>query len=276
MKLQIEQNIIDLGTTPIENMFINTYLSFANEVQIKVYLYALSVAYSENQEISNDNIAIEMKLTEGQVVDAWQYWIDQGLVEQSGDKYIFKSVRTQYLQSMYGMNQQKGNTFAKSSFEKNYIKKEEIYNNSVESVESRQLIENIEEFISQGQDIPLKLNPREIKKVLGTMNDFGASTDFISYAYMMASNIRGIKAVDQIMATIRNWMIDGATDIEKLEKYLEQKENNEKEKKSEIKNIKSSSKKVSLADKDDRMSKEERLKFVQEKMNKKLPTRRRK
>ncbi|MFM1515461.1 DnaD domain protein [Helcococcus ovis] len=276
MRLEIEQNIIDLGTTPIENMFINTYLSFANDVQIKVYLYALSVAYCEKQEISNANIAVEMKLTEGQVVDAWQYWIDQGLVEQSGDKYIFKSVRTQYLQSMYGTNDHKGNSFSKSSFEKEQMQKEEIYNNSSESIESRELIENIEEFISQGQDIPRKLNPREIKKVLGTMNDFGVSCDFISYAYMMASNIRGVKAVDQIMATIRNWMIDGATNIEKLEKYLEQKENKEKENKAEIKNNKSQAKKVSLADKDDRMSKEERLKFVQEKMKKKLPTRRRK
>ena len=276
MRLEIEQNIIDLGTTPIENMFINTYLSFANDVQIKVYLYALSVAYCEKQEISNANIAVEMKLTEGQVVDAWQYWIDQGLVEQSGDKYIFKSVRTQYLQSMYGTNDHKGNSFSKSSFEKEQMQKEEIYNNSPESIESRELIENIEEFISQGQDIPRKLNPREIKKVLETMNDFGVSCDFISYAYMMASNIRGVKAVDQIMATIRNWMIDGATNIEKLEKYLEQKENKEKENKSEIKNNKSQAKKVSLADKDDRMSKEERLKFVQEKMKKKLPTRRRK
>lgn len=276
MRLEIEQNIIDLGTTPIENMFINTYLSFANDVQIKVYLYALSVAYCEKQEISNANIAVEMKLTEGQVVDAWQYWIDQGLVEQSGDKYIFKSVRTQYLQSMYGTNDHKGNSFSKSSFEKEQMQKEEIYNNSSESIESRELIENIEEFISQGQDIPRKLNPREIKKVLETMNDFGVSCDFISYAYMMASNIRGVKAVDQIMATIRNWMIDGATNIEKLEKYLEQKENKEKENKAEIKNNKSQAKKVSLADKDDRMSKEERLKFVQEKMKKKLPTRRRK
>ncbi|MFM1534119.1 DnaD domain protein, partial [Helcococcus ovis] len=257
-------------------MFINTYLSFANDVQIKVYLYALSVAYCEKQEISNANIAVEMKLTEGQVVDAWQYWIDQGLVEQSGDKYIFKSVRTQYLQSMYGTNDHKGNSFSKSPFEKEQMQKEEIYNNSPESIESRELIENIEEFISQGQDIPRKLNPREIKKVLGTMNDFGVSCDFISYAYMMASNIRGVKAVDQIMATIRNWMIDGATNIEKLEKYLEQKENKEKENKAEIKNNKSQAKKVSLADKDDRMSKEERLKFVQEKMKKKLPTRRRK
>lgn len=276
MRLEIEQNIIDLGTTPIENMFINTYLSFANDVQIKVYLYALSVAYCEKQEISNANIAVEMKLTEGQVVDAWQYWIDQGLVEQSGDKYIFKSVRTQYLQSMYGTNDHKGNSFSKSPFEKEQMQKEEIYNNSPESIESRELIENIEEFISQGQDIPRKLNPREIKKVLGTMNDFGVSCDFISYAYMMASNIRGVKAVDQIMATIRNWMIDGATNIEKLEKYLEQKENKEKENKAEIKNNKSQAKKVSLADKDDRMNKEERLKFVQEKMKKKLPTRRRK
>lgn len=268
MKFEIENNFLDLGTTPIENMFINTFLSRANDVQIKVYLYALSNAYSGKTDLTNENIAREMGLTEGQVVDAWQYWIDEGVVERKNDSYIFKSIRFQYIDSMYDITGE------------NYISKttdspesdQELYDNSEEAVQSRTLIENIEEFISSGSDTPIQLDPREIRKVLQTMNDFNVTPDFMSYAYMMASNVRGIKAVDPIMATIRNWMIDGATDMEKLELYLTQKSEAKEDKKVEKQNYSSEKpNKDSLAASDNRMTREERLKFVQDKMKRKLP-----
>lgn len=268
MKFEIENNFLDLGTTPIENMFINTFLSRANDVQIKVYLYALSNAYSGKTDLTNENIAREMGLTEGQVVDAWQYWIDEGVVERKNDSYIFKSIRFQYIDSMYDITGE------------NYISKttdspesdQELYDNSEEAVQSRTLIENIEEFISSGSDTSIQLDPREIRKVLQTMNDFNVTPDFMSYAYMMASNVRGIKAVDPIMATIRNWMIDGATDMEKLELYLTQKSEAKEEKRVEKQNYSSEKpNKDSLAASDNRMTREERLKFVQDKMKRKLP-----
>lgn len=268
MKFQIENNFLDLGTTPIENMFINTFLSRANDVQIKVYLYALSNAYSGKTDLTNENIASEMGLTEGQVVDAWQYWMDEGVVEKKEDSYIFKSIRFQYIDSMYDISGE--NEISKTT--QNTDTGKELYDNSEEAVQSRALIENIEEFISSGSDTPIQLDPREIRKILQTMNDFNATPDFMSYAYMMASNVRGIKAVDPIMATIRNWMIDGATDMEKLEVYLTQKsQSNEDKKVEKTEYVSKKPNKNSLANSDDRMSKEERLKFVQQKMQKRLP-----
>lgn len=268
MKFQIENNFLDLGTTPIENMFINTFLSRANDVQIKVYLYALSNAYSGKTDLTNENIASEMGLTEGQVVDAWQYWMDEGVVEKKEDSYIFKSIRFQYIDSMYDISGE--NEISKTT--QNTDTGKELYDNSEEAVQSRALIENVEEFISSGSDTPIQLDPREIRKILQTMNDFNATPDFMSYAYMMASNVRGIKAVDPIMATIRNWMIDGATDMEKLEVYLTQKSQSKEDNKvEETEYVSKKPNKNSLANSDDRMSKEERLKFVQQKMQKRLP-----
>lgn len=268
MKFEIENNFLDLGTTPIENMFINTFLSRANDVQIKVYLYALSNAYSGKTDLTNENIAREMGLTEGQVVDAWQYWIDEGVVERKNDSYIFKSIRFQYIDSMYDITGE--NYISKTTDSPEFD--QELYDNSEEAIQSRTLIENIEEFISSGSDTPIQLDPREIRKVLQTMNGFNVTPDFMSYAYMMASNVRGIKAVDPIMATIRNWMIDGATDMEKLELYLTQKSEAKEEKKVEKQNYSSEKpNKDSLAASDNRMTREERLKFVQDKMKRKLP-----
>ena len=166
MKFQIENNFLDLGTTPIENMFINTFLSRANDVQIKVYLYALSNAYSGKTDLTNENIASEMGLTEGQVVDAWQYWMDEGVVEKKEDSYIFKSIRFQYIDSMYDISGE--NEISKTT--QNTDTGKELYDNSEEAVQSRALIENVEEFISSGSDTPIQLDPREIRKILQTMN----------------------------------------------------------------------------------------------------------
>ena len=59
MKIEFEKSDLDLGYTPVENMFIHTYLGLASGDQIKVYLYALSQLYSGNEEgITNANIAI--------------------------------------------------------------------------------------------------------------------------------------------------------------------------------------------------------------------------
>ena len=57
MKIEFENNLLDLGTTPIENMFINTFLSRSIVVQIKVYLYALSHVYIEKEDLTNEYIA---------------------------------------------------------------------------------------------------------------------------------------------------------------------------------------------------------------------------
>lgn len=262
MKIEIKDNFLDLGTTPIENMFINTFLSKANAVQIKVYIYALSYAYSGKGEITNENIASEMGLTEGEVVDAWKYWISEGVVEKKDDKYIFKSVRYQYLNSMYNIEGEEENILPKEIQNKNTYD-ENIYDTSEMAVQSRELIDNIESFIGK------KLVPREIRLVLGTMNDFNCDTDFLSYAYMTASSVRGLKSVDPVMATIRNWMIDGITTIEDLENHLKSIEES-KNKKTNKKEI-NAGKKNTLASKDNRMSKEERLEYIQKKMQKKIP-----
>lgn len=262
MRLEIENNQLDLGTTPIENMFINTYLSKANEIQIKVYLFALMSATSGNKNVTNLNIASEMGLTEGQVVDSWNYWVNEGVVEIIGDRYVFKSIRYKYIKAL---NSELEELESNSQFNEDW--KDDSDNLS--AIESKEMIENIEQFISQDQLLPQKLNEREIKKIILLMNDFAVSPEYISYAYMMASNVRGMKAVDPIVATIRNWLIDGATDLEKLEIYLANKEN-EKEIKEEKKSTKSNNSE-NLYKKDDRMSKEERTKFIENKLKRKLP-----
>lgn len=268
MKLELQKDQLDLGVTPIENMFINTLMANANESQIKVYLYALSLAHMGVDNASNENIAREMNLSEGQVVDAWTYWIDKGIVEKNGDAYIFKSMRLQMLAPQLADMQVSAENPVNISDDANIKVPTEEENLAV-----RDMIKSIEAFISQSSDVEISLNPREIRKIVELMNDFNANPEFMSYAYMIASGIRDTKSVDPLVATMRNWMIDGATDMEKLDSYIEARNKKKEESKSSNTktNTKNKHKKQQLIDSDDRLTKEERRAFVEAKLQKKIP-----
>ena len=275
MRVELEKSKLDLGTTPVENMFINTLMASANESQIKVYLYALSLAYSNIEDITNENIAREMNITEGQVHDAWNYWTEQGIVEKSNNGYVFKSMRAQ----LFGVGQDYSvlqNNFESTGSRENSNEFQQDFTINHES-DTKQMVDSIEAFISQDKLVPIKLDSREIRKLIELRNDFESDPNYISYAYMMASNVRGKKSVDTIVATIRNWIIDGAKDMESLDKYLEEKENSSK-KSTDLEfdaNKSKKSTKQELYKKDNRMTKAERNSFIEHKLKQKLPIKKR-
>lgn len=257
MKIELDKTMIDLGFTPVENMFIHTYLAMANGDQIKVYLYALSQVYSnDRQEIDNKNIAFEMKLTEGQVIDAWRFWQELGLVEIKGDRYIFKSLRSGYINQILGVEEepdQEGQVDFESSKD---------YRNDG----FKKLINDIEEFISSGTDLEFPLSNREIEQIDQQIKDFNLTYEFYNYAFALASVEVNTKNIGVITGVIRNWVMDGATDEEKLNQLLEKKAKAKEDKKTQTK-PQSAKKKVSIEE-DKRMSREERIKFIEEKMKK--------
>lgn len=258
MKFEIEKNDIDIGTTPLENMFINTYLAIATSDQIKVYIFAYAHAYSNSTEsLSNDMIAREMKLSVGQVIDAWDFWIKEGLVEEKDGAYIFKSLRHDYINQILniGASRLEDRGFKLPDLE--YLPSDR---------DTKELIENIEDFISTGSDVKIKLNRIEIEKILSYMDEFKASADFISYAFPLASSKRNTKSVHQVMETIRQWMIDGVSSEDKLNDYLEAKDR-ENPFQNNIKAGRTGKASKTKLDKDNRMSPEERRKFIREKIN---------
>ena len=252
MRIEFEKTAIDFGYTPVENMFIHTYLSLANADQIKVYLYALSHAYSgSNDELTNENIAFEMGLTEGQVIDAWSFWKETGLVEITDGKYIFKSIRDSYINQMMGMD----NKLGQDNKDKKTYEAEE----KQEVSKSKMLIEDIEAFISMGRDVQIKLTNKEIELILSQIKNYNLTYDYFGYAFPLASLEVDSKNVAQVVGVIRNWIIDGATNEEELDKLLEKKA-------SQKENRKNKSSKKPKVSKDDRMSAEERRRFIEEKM----------
>lgn len=77
----------DLGTTPLENIFINHYMPAARGDYVKVYLYGLKRCYNNHlASISNSDIAKDLALLETDVKRAWDYWAEEGIlsIESTG------------------------------------------------------------------------------------------------------------------------------------------------------------------------------------------------
>ena len=74
------REIDDMGITPVENSFLNHYMSKARGDYVKVYLYGLKCCFQGSSEFpSNSEIADFLMIEEDDVMKAWKYWEKQGL-----------------------------------------------------------------------------------------------------------------------------------------------------------------------------------------------------
>ena len=68
--------------TEIDNIFIDSFLPFADPVCVKVYIYGLYKCSNPNSlDNSIENFAKTLNMTEEEVVGAFEYWQEQGLVQ---------------------------------------------------------------------------------------------------------------------------------------------------------------------------------------------------
>ena len=70
------------GYTVLDNTFLNEFLPQATGDDVKVYLYGLNLCTNPNEEDNNlDTICKVLSLTEEQVLRAFSYWQEMGLVQ---------------------------------------------------------------------------------------------------------------------------------------------------------------------------------------------------
>lgn len=100
---------IDIGETPLENIFINTYMTTAGEIPLKVYILGLSMARNGDAMQNNYDIASILNIDISQVKEAWLYWKERKIVDfklpESEDDFRFDiqflSLRERYINSNF-------------------------------------------------------------------------------------------------------------------------------------------------------------------------------
>lgn len=66
--------------TELDNIFINDYLPFAQPQHTIVYIYGLYLCNSNSFDNNLENFARTLNMTEDEVISAYEYWEEQGLV----------------------------------------------------------------------------------------------------------------------------------------------------------------------------------------------------
>ena len=86
------------GYLLLDSLFIEHYLPYAGEVELKVYLLGLDLCRKSGENLSLRAFAEDLNLSESDVKDAFSYWEKQGLVRLTDDPFTVKyySVRSRF------------------------------------------------------------------------------------------------------------------------------------------------------------------------------------
>jgi DnaD/phage-associated family protein len=222
MGFRLEKLNLDLGETPIENIFLNDFMPMGDGVCVKVYLLGFKYALEDfsSGKLSHQTIASNLNIPLSDVYRAWDFWEEKGIVKKhylgcdlSDYDIEFLNLKRLYIEKLY--KPQKSLT---SSFEKPVsLDFDEVIRLS-ETTEINELFKKIRVLMGR------YMHPPEQKQVLEWRATYGCTTDLIYRAYEIAKE-KG-KNANYIHSIIRNWYDQNITSLEDLENYL--LENNER------------------------------------------------
>ncbi|MDY6064720.1 MAG: DnaD domain protein [Finegoldia sp.] len=219
MKYSLENFKIDIGETSIENIFLNQYLAIANGNQLKVYLYAFKIANDTSlskPELTDAQLAKSLGLTEAEVIEAWNFWLEEGVVKRYTDPTdnsnhtVFLSLRQLYLG---------------------------ITDPDMEDSETTYIPENSQEISQMFRDIEdirdEELSKSEMERILDHINDTHQTPELVVTAFHYCATTKGKKNTNYVLQVLRNWKVDGILTFEQW-----QEENNRKEEKKKRQKVK--------------------------------------
>lgn len=195
----------------VENIFINEYLPAAPGDYVKVFLYA--AMYAEHRlEMNNDAIAKQLGLTREEVLAAWEYWEQMGLVKrrylpESGageSAVVFVNLKEQ----LYGKNKEaaRGETKAGKSGDSFFG-----------SAAIKALFSDIERTFGRS------LSSTEITQILNWMRDFGATPEAVFFAvkYCVEKNKTSLKYIEKI---VKEWAEEGLETTDQISEKLQEQD----------------------------------------------------
>lgn len=234
MAFHLKETDIELGSTPVENVFIDQFLPSADGNYIKVYLMAYKYAVSKKNNIKFDNnhLAKLLQLTLTDVINAWKYWENAGVVElkyedgipadpdNSNFDIIFKNLTELYIDSLYANKYEQHNIQPSKSSVKGSSTP-----NSDDLIASFQNPALSKMFKELDDSFRRSLNHNERLNVLEFIDEFGMDPDVVSKAFYISAEEKGIRSIKYALGILRNWHDMGIRSFKELEEMLKNKSN---------------------------------------------------
>lgn len=191
--------------TDVENIFINEYMASAPGDFVKVYLFALMYAGLDEQ-MDNEMIARQLGLQEEDVLKAWTYWEEMGVIRKNRvnteNKFHYQVEFVNLKELLYG---------------KEIKKKKAPVDEHAQAIMSDKTIQSMYQSIERiaGRVI----SGSEMMEILSWINDFNAPPEIIVYAYSYCKS-KEKQNVRYIAAVVKRWVAEGLKDVLAVEEYL--------------------------------------------------------
>lgn len=222
MSFFLETTDMDLGDTPIENIFINDYMPMANGTYVKVYLLGYKYAHDRDEkiEVNNATIAKHLDIPLDDVLRAWDFWEGKGIIEKlpidSEDRINYKvkflNLKQLYIKNNIGLFDQPKSDIRMPA----YSTKDLIEANKVPEINN---MFNVIDDIMRRQTVPT-----EKQKILSWISDYNMNPDVIEKAFSYGVERRGIRKINYIEGIVRNWYDEGLTNMNAIMESLKTKD----------------------------------------------------
>lgn len=195
-----------LENTELENLFIYEYMPSAKGDYVKVYLLARMYA-DRDVSFSNEDLAKELNLPYGEILNAWDYWASKKVIIKHGEKqrkfdYDIEFVSLKKL--MFGERQ-------RISEEKSNLKK---LNSSAIQPEMLQTFSKVEQILGR------TLGSLESHDLKMWIQDWGLEEKVILKAYEQCRKNKKLGDHSYLSAIVKSWNEKGLLQLDSLEEYL--------------------------------------------------------
>lgn len=201
-----------LRDTLVENIFINEYMAGAPGDYVKVYLFALMYA-GHDLFMNNEAIAKQLNMAIEDVMKAWTYWEDMGVIkkhyEKPTDRFHYQIEFLNLKDRVYGKNLQEKKPEQKlPDHVKDILGNEEI----------RSMYQEIERITG-------RMLGKETTEILSWITDYNATPEIIVYAYSYSIKNRNHSSPKYVAAIVKKWAEQGFKTIDQVETFLEETDN---------------------------------------------------
>ena len=193
MNFEMQELKLDMGTTPFENMFLNTYLQMADGDAIKVYLLIYKEIYNNNY-VDVEKIKRQLNFDNEKFDQAVNFWINMGIFRQKKNSKGETFIEIVSLRQMYF-----GENNDTSSNEINFDKAQR----------KSMMFENIERIIGR------KLTPADITRIHETLGEYDQDPELVTEAFRQAREAGNVD-VKYVMGYLKTWRDQGLNSLSDL------------------------------------------------------------
>lgn len=237
MAFYIQSVPVDLGDTPLENIFIDLYMPTAPGDYVKVYLlgYRYAQLGEEARKFSHQNLANNLNIHLKDILDAWNYWEERNVIQKKWNAdasqsdridpgspafdVVFTSLKQLHLEELHYV-EKKGKT---STLSDSLPKSEpDPYTASPTDIMSAVRDPHLQELFQQLNKIMQRpLVPNEQMEVLQWIQHYNLEPEIVRQAFLYACQQREVRSVRYVGGILRNWQDQGLRDSKSLEHHLD-------------------------------------------------------